>query len=104
MSLTDKKYSSGTEEKQEYAKNHETSKNEAHEFNRIFKCKKCGTQNCHLPDSLHKQNKAKSYPHLKRTNLGPFKQVKKHHHNSKKKIYMIESCNSSTFNISQEIF
>jgi len=30
--------------------------------------------------------------------------VKKHHHSSKKKIYMIESCNSSTFNISQDIF
>lgn len=30
--------------------------------------------------------------------LGPFKQVAKKH--KRKKIYMIESCNSSTFNIS----
>ena len=36
--------------------------------------------------------------------LGPFKQVPHRLKNKRKKIYLIESCNSSTFNISQEIF
>lgn len=41
--------------------------------------------------------------HVKR--VGPFQQVKRHNNlRSRKHKYMIESCNSSTFNISQEIF
>ena len=47
--------------------------------------------NCNPLMDLENQKKA-----------GPFKQVQKKL--KKKKIYLIESCNSSTFNISNEIF
>jgi hypothetical protein len=50
-------------------------------YRQCVDCKNC----CHLDLDNSKK-------------LGPFKQVQRKH--QKKKIYLIESCNSSTFNIS----